>query len=461
MSIAGFENKTDFTTKLNEHISASGPVKSIQQLFGREKELSLIEEALYANGRHVFIYGDRGVGKSSLAAAAAAQYQSPDNSPIQIGCGPDTKFYETIENLVDRVMKSLAGKYDHVISQTINIKIYSISWKNTAKKVEISKVDSMYSAVNATEEIAKYHSENPVVIIDEFDQIDSEVERKLFATFLKDLGDRGVNVKFIFTGVSTSLEKLLGSHESSFRQLHTIGLERLGWSAREDIVRDAAAAFSLLVDDDVCFKIAKISNGFPYYAHLITEKLLWLAFNEESYISRLDGATFEKALEDAILSIGAHLKRPYEQATSHRSPDYTEILWATSDSEDIIRYGESIFLSYIRIHEKLHGKNPSVEYRPLSQSSFLTKLRDLKKKQYGEIIENALDRKGIYTYRENILRGFIAMKALEGGVELQGNIPDAPKAPTAMAKAKRPTSAGKDNTPRIKFRGEEELHEED
>lgn len=343
MSITGFESKTEFTKKLNEHISASGPVKSIQQLFGREKELSLIEEALYASGRHVFIYGDRGVGKSSLAAAAAAQYQSPDNSPIQIGCGPDTKFYETIENLVDRVMKSLEGKYEHTIAQTVNVKIYSISWKNAAKKVEIIKVDSMYSAVNATEEIAKYHSENPVIIIDEFDQIDSEVERKLFATFLKDLGDRGVNVKFIFTGVATSLDRLLGSHESSFRQLHTIGLERLGWSAREDIVRDAAAAFSLSVADDVCFTVAKISNGFPYYAHLIMEKLLWLVFNEEAPVTHLDMKLFELALEDAISSIGAHLKRPYEQATSHRSPDYTEILWATSDSEDIIRYGEGIF----------------------------------------------------------------------------------------------------------------------
>ncbi|MBK5355050.1 ATP-binding protein [Pseudomonas sp. TH41] len=455
MSIAGFENKTEFTKKLNEHMSASGPVKSIQQLFGREKELSLIEEALYANGRHVFIYGDRGVGKSSLAAAAAAQYQSSDNSPIQIGCGPDTKFYETIENLVDRVMKSLAGGYDHTITQTLNVKIYSISWKNSTKKVEVFKVDSMYSAVNATEEIAKYHSEQPVIIIDEFDQIESETERKLFATFLKDLGDRGVNVKFIFTGVATSLDKLLGSHESSFRQLHTIGLERLGWSAREDIVRDGAAAFSLTVGNDVCFTIAKISNGFPSYAHLIMEKLLWIAFNEDHPVSHLDMKLFEQALRDAISSIGAHLKRPYEQATAHRSPDYTEILWATSDSEDTIRYSESIFLSYIRIHEKIHGKNPPPEYLPLPQPNFLVKLRDLKKKPYGEIIENAMDRKGLYTYRENILRGFIAMKALEGGVELQGNIPDAPKIPTALAKAKRINSAGKDNSPQVRFRGEE------
>lgn len=454
MSIAGFESKAEFTKKLNEHISASGPVKSIQQLFGREKELSLIEEALYANGRHVFIYGDRGVGKSSLAAAAAAQYQSADNSPIQIGCGPDTKFYETIENLTDRVMKSLAGSYEHTITQTLNIKIYSISWKNTTKKIEVPKVDSMYSAVNATEEIAKYHSEQPVVIIDEFDQIESDTERKLFATFLKDLGDRGVNVKFVFTGVATSLEKLLGSHESSFRQLHTIGLERLGWSAREDIVRDAALAFSLSVDQEVCFTIAKISNGFPYYAHLIMEKLLWIAFNDDQLISHLDLKLFEEALKDAIISIGAHLKRPYEQATSHRAPDYTEILWATSDSEDTIRYSDAIFSSYLRIHEKIHGKNPPPEFLPLPQATFQIKLRDLKKKQYGAIIETALDRKGLYTYRENILRGFIAMKAQESGVELQGDVPDAPKAPTALARAKRITSAGKDNTPRVRFRGE-------
>lgn len=461
MSIAGYESKSEFTKKLNEHVSASGPVKSIQQLFGREKEMSLIEEALYANGRHVFIYGDRGVGKSSLAAAAAAQYQSPDNLPIQIGCSPDTRFYETIENLVDRVMKSLEGKYEHVVSHTINVKVYSFTWKASAKKVEIVKVDSMYSAVNAAEEIAKYHSESPVVVIDEFDQIESEVERKLFATFLKDLGDRGVNLKFIFTGVATSLEKLLGSHESSFRQLHTIGLKRLGWSAREDIIRDAASAFSLSVCDEVCFTIAKISNGFPYYAHLIMEKLLWVAFNEESVVNRLDMKLFDMALEDAISSIDAYLTRPYEQATSHRSSDYTEILWATSDSEDMIRYGESIFLSYLRIHEKLHGKTPSPERLPLSQQSFLTKLRDLKKKQFGEIIENALDRKGLYTFRENILRGFIAMKALEGGVELRGNVADAPKVPTALAKAKRLTSAGKGSMPRIKFRSEEEGYGQD
>ena len=73
MSINGY-SKDEFTTQLKEYLSASGPIRSIEHLFGREKEMTLIDEALSAEGRHVFIYGDRGVGKSSLAASAAANH---------------------------------------------------------------------------------------------------------------------------------------------------------------------------------------------------------------------------------------------------------------------------------------------------------------------------------------------------------------------------------------------------
>ncbi len=62
MAITGYP-KEDFIRTLNLHVSASGPVRTIERLFGREKELSLIEEALYAEGRRIFIFGDRGVEK--------------------------------------------------------------------------------------------------------------------------------------------------------------------------------------------------------------------------------------------------------------------------------------------------------------------------------------------------------------------------------------------------------------
>ena len=98
------------------HVSASGPVSSVERLFGREKELSLIEEALYAEGR---------------------------------------------------------------------------------------------------------------LVIDEFDQITSSEERTKFSSFLKVLGDRGVNIKFVVTGVATFLD---GSAYKSVEQLD------VGESAEGEIV---------------------------------------------------------------------------------------------------------------------------------------------------------------------------------------------------------------------------------
>tara|TARA_R110002050_G_scaffold71891_3_gene154713 strand:+ start:99969 stop:101330 length:1362 start_codon:yes stop_codon:yes gene_type:complete len=452
LSIKGY-HKDKFKKQLKEYLSASGPIRSIEHLFGREKEMALIDEALSAEGRNVFIYGDRGVGKSSLAAAAASQYQSADNEYIQIGCGPDTEFYKTIEDLADRVIKKASGQRNYDVTQALDVKFYSVKWNKREENVVIPKVNSIYTAVEAIVEVVKFHSEAPIIIIDEFDQIESEKERKLFATYLKSLGDRGVNIKFIITGVAQSLKQLLADHGSGFRQLDTINLERLYWGPRETIVTAAIKSFNLTIEHEVVHTIAKISNGFPYFVHLLTEKVLWSTFNDEHEINHIDADLFNIALEKAISSIGAHLQTPYDAATLHRTNDYREILWATADSESTIRYIDGMFKSYLRIHKKLYGINPKAESRPLSKKSFSARLGNLKKEQYGTVLENVADKKGLYSYRENILRGFVAMKALGLGIELQGDVPDEPK-PIAMAKETRQSYVGKDYTPKIKFRGE-------
>lgn len=454
MSIAKY-SKENFIKQMNEYLSASGPVRSIQHLMGREKEIASIDQALSAEGRHLFIYGDRGVGKTSLAQTAATQFQSSDNSFIQIGCDPDTKFYKTIEDLVDRVIKKASGKRKYSATQSIDFKVYNLTWKKTDLEITIPTVDSMYTAVEAIEEACRYHSKTPVIVLDEFDQINIEGERSLFANFLKSLGDRGVNIKLIFTGVAQSLTKLLGKHASSFRQLDTISLERLNWSGREAIIKEAVRSFDLSIDKEVTFKIAKISNGFPYFVHLITEKILWCAFDSDKEITTIELDLFNEALEKAINSISAHLQMPYDAASLHRTNDYKEILWATADSENTIRYIDGMYSSYLRINQQLYGTSPDDQNRPLPRTKFTTRLSNLKKKEYGQILENVTDRKGIYTYRENILRGFVAMKAFEAGIELQGDIADEPKRPTALGKQTRQDYAGRDYTPNIKFRGKE------
>ncbi|MEA9445484.1 hypothetical protein SK355_09675 [Candidatus Fukatsuia symbiotica] len=49
-----------FFTKLNKVLRPTGPVATLKLLFGRERQIDDLEHALYATGRHAFIYGDRG-----------------------------------------------------------------------------------------------------------------------------------------------------------------------------------------------------------------------------------------------------------------------------------------------------------------------------------------------------------------------------------------------------------------
>lgn len=464
MAIKGW-NRDQFVTTLQVNVSASEPVRSIEHLHGRSNEMQRIDEALQAKGRHIFIYGDRGVGKSSLAASAATQHQSTDSDFISVPCGSDTTFYGTIEWLAQKIIKEARGSRSLEASQTVDLKVYKATVTVKDGDQGLVKVDSMQSAIDAIKLVAELHSKLPVVVVDEFDQIKSATDRQAFAGFLKGLGDSGVDkIKFIFTGVASSLDELLQAHASSYRQLHTEKLGRVDWSARMDIVRQAAEAFDLTVEDEVLHLIARMSNGFPYYVHLITEKLLWEAFRNPATVTNLDMDIFRPALAEAIRGIAPQLQAPYDKATLHRSPDYRDIVWATADSESDFRSVEAMFRSYLRIHRQFYGDDPAEDVRPLDAKKFGLRMASLRTEKLGNVLVPYLDRKGLYSYRENILRGFVAMKAYEAGVELRGDVPDEPKVPTAMGRVTRQNTAsifGGGIPKGIRFRGERHDGEEE
>jgi uncharacterized protein len=87
-------DKERFKEVLYTHLSPTTPVQSQENLHGREPQMREIEQALCSPGRSVFIYGERGVGKSSLAQTVAYAYQSSQHEPVILACDPHTTFAE-------------------------------------------------------------------------------------------------------------------------------------------------------------------------------------------------------------------------------------------------------------------------------------------------------------------------------------------------------------------------------
>lgn len=416
MTIESIRHEDDFIKKLNETLSPTLPIRTIELLQGREKELEIIRRALAMPGRHIFIYGDRGVGKSSLAHTAANIYQSADAKPITVSGSPDNTFSSIIANIAYQALNRSR------IQTAEMTKTLSLNWRGLSlgQNLEVSPLDileqlrTIGDAVGLLEEIGKLHSHAPIIVLDEFDTIADVSERNKFASLLKMIGDQDVAIKFIFTGVGSSLDELLGAHQSAYRQLATIELNRLGWDARRDIAMQAAQAFDLDLDNNFAWRIAIISDGFPYFIHLIMEKMLWEAFTTEGTIETLGQAQYLPGLNAAIGEITAELRRPYEKAVLHRDIEFETVVWATADDEDIFRDIGNMYASYEIICQK-RRESPT-----LTRQKFGDRLRQLKSASYGSVLQSVEKRPGWYTYTEKMLRGYVRMQAEASGIELSG-----------------------------------------
>ncbi|WP_321862544.1 ATP-binding protein [Burkholderia cenocepacia] len=424
MAIFGYDDSTAFGLKLNSVVSPAQPIQSIEHLFGRSNELERIRQALFAPGRHSFIYGDRGVGKSSLAATAANLYQSADAAFIDVSGGPDATLRSIVSNIAIQATKtSRLTKKKTTTSLGAEWRFFKVG-----KTVETSSVDlrseivTLADAVELLREVAAIHSDLPVVVLDEFDRIQSPEERALFGDLLKQLGDKKVALKFIFTGVGDSIEELLGAHPSAIRQLDTLELPKLSWDARWDIPRKVAETFGLTLDREIYIRIAAVSDGYPYYAHLITEKMMWDVFNDSHVIHAIEQRHYLGGLHSAIAGISAELQRPYMMALNQRSGDYEEILWSTADSEYLDRYLAQMFSSYEHIMRQ-RPQEEAIDYK-----KYAARIRKLKSPSCGEILVSHPTKPGLYTYREKMLRGYVRMQAEAHGIELAGEkIPQSEK----------------------------------
>ncbi|ACR69480.1 ATP-binding protein [Edwardsiella ictaluri] len=411
MSINAMSNH-DFYTLLNQVVRPAAPVSTFELLFGREKQLGAIESVLYSDGRSVFIYGDRGVGKTSLAHTIAYKLQE-ENEPIFVGCEPSSTLASIINDIVVKTKPCKNYKNERSISAGINLLGFKLDTtvKKTDERSQLN-INSISSAVLALEDLTKIHSQKPFIVIDEFDQIESQHEKQNFGRLVKALGDQNINVKLIFTGISDSLHSLIGGHLSSERQIHQTHLEALPWNGRFKIIDNAFGAFELKVDDNIRHKIAGLSDGFPHYVHLLCEKILTCAHAKSENIEIIDHDIFWEGLNDAVDSISETLKHDYVLATLGRQEYFHHLLWAMADAEDLQREKKTIKHSYSEICNQK-------QLNALSESQFDRQFNKLKSPEFGEVIVNAFEgRKGWFKFKENMIRGYVRMLAENNGVSL-------------------------------------------
>lgn len=412
MAISGFSRDT-FETALKQTLSPTTPIRSAEHLRGREKKLEDIRRALVQPGRSVFVYGDRGVGKTSLAQTAAYEHQSASKPPVLIGCDAKSTFGRVAQQITTRMLGLDANLIKLADQQKAGVKAGPVSaeLQRAIEKGPVPIPNSVDEAINMLSQAAGRHSDQPVIVIDEFERLKDDDQRALFADLIKQTGDQSMPFKLIFCGVASSLSELLDAHHSCYRYLVTVELERLPTAPRFEIITEACKVVGVEAEASSLFRISAISDGFPHYVHLITEKLLWEIFSDENMIKVSRPAHYLAAIKAAVLDIEAKLRATYEEATKKyvESDQYEAVLWAVADHHELSRRSADIFDVYTHLTRKYDRKT-------LPRDKFTQRINALKRPTHGSILKGS--RQGWYEFREPVMRGYVRLQAEAQDVEL-------------------------------------------
>ncbi|WP_040307885.1 ATP-binding protein [Afipia felis] len=423
----------EFEATLQAQLSPTTPIRSPEFLRGRDKILEDIRRAFVQPGRHIFIHGDRGVGKTSLAQTAAIEHQSSDGAALFIGCDNSSTFYTVARSIAQK----LVGQGDPTVARSSRTGKISGGWKGfisaeasqTIERGAVPDMKTIDETVSILGYLAEQHSQKPVIVIDEFERITEASERMLFADFIKQIGDQSVPIKFVFCGIGSALSDLLDAHHSCYRYLTAVPLERLALHPCLEIIFFAAKALGITVEDTSLYRIAQISDGFPHYVHLMSEKLFWQAFVDENDVKQTNSTHYTTAIRASVIDIEPHLKAMYEKASLKYKADYESVLWAVADHHQLKRRSTDIYQSYIRIQRK-RGEEP------LPRETFNSRMNSLKRASHASIVKG--NRAGWYEFSEAVVRGYVRLRAEEQGIVLGNDHPLDGRSPDSLAN--QPTS---------------------
>ena len=263
------------------------------------------------------IFGERGVGKTSLAATMADILKGTDIC-ARANCDSTDTFTTIWRKALEeiRLVQEISGA----------------GFAPEKKKAIMTAADSL----RAQEEISPNdvrrvlqglaELDEVVIFIDEFDRLEDASSRDLFADTIKTLSDQLVPATLVLVGVADNLDQLIAEHRSVERAVIQIAMPRMSTKELAQIV-DRVKDAGMKIDGEARERITRLSQGLPHYAHLLSQAAALSAVDRKSKSIRLsdvDTAT-ERSIEDAQESIIS----AYHRATmSTRETLYPQVVLA-------------------------------------------------------------------------------------------------------------------------------------
>ena len=359
---------------------------SKEKFKGREEEIIRImqfaNQVLLGGRQSVFISGDYGIGKSSLASYIRYAVQREFNL---VAFHIYLSEVDTIEDMIFNIVKGILqqtkeiDKLDNIkdfLGQYISsISLFGVTINTDALRKDISQLSgSFISFLQIVYQKLSDNYHGLVLILDDLNGISRNPK---FAPMLKSTIDsnatspKPIPLMLILCGVEQRRQDMIEIHPSVARICSVIDVKPLSDNETAKFFRDSFDRISFKIENTALDILVSASSGLPRLMHEIGNGVFWVA--EKKYV---DNYTALKGILGATNEIGRKYFGPLQKVLT--SKDYRSILRTLLTS---IKKGsiENLAFNKKGIIEKLSDAEAK------KFNNFLQKMKNIKAIHPGDI----------------------------------------------------------------------------
>jgi Cdc6-like AAA superfamily ATPase len=378
---------------IGEIYTPSYPIELKELFSGRTPQLRSVFDFLNQKGKHIIIYGDRGVGKTSFANVIKVFCES-DKPVAKVSCSTE----DTFESLFHNVFSKLTYDYEEA-QQRIG---FGSEIEKTNKSLVFSNLYSP-EQINIQVLTSVFSLLNPIVILDEFDRLNpNKFNKAIFTDFIKNLADTLPNSTLIIVGVSEDVSTLIEEHLSIERNLSQIYMPSMTADEITAVITKGEDPLKLTFSKSVRKRIVDLSSGYPHFTHSLCYYSATAAVWDTS--AEVTDEHLNISIKQTIDNSHESLRNSYRTATlATKQNIYQEVLYAAS----IVKTDEYGYFQAIDLEEILStllGKKIKVNNFTFHLGKFCTDER-------GEIfIMTGAKNRHRYKFRNPLMKAFIRLK---------------------------------------------------